>query len=87
MHRIKMGDSYEDAAMFARKQFIDYDIQAPAINALRNSMTPFISFTYRMIPILVETAVLRPTKYVKYAVLGAGLTQLEGMYGGEEDKK
>ena len=87
MHRIKMGDSYEDAAMFARKQFIDYDIQAPAINALRNSMTPFISFTYRMIPILVETAVLRPTKYVKYAVLGAGLTQLEGMYGGEEAKK
>ena len=87
MHRIKMGDSYEDAAMFARKQFIDYDIDAPAINALRNSMTPFISFTYRMIPILVETAVLRPTKYVKYAVLGAGLTQLEGMYGGEEAKK
>ena len=36
-----------------------------------------------MVPILVETALLRPTKYVKYAVLGAGLTQLEGMYGGK----
>lgn len=86
MHRIKMGDSYEDAALFARKQFIDYDIKAPAIDMLRNSVTPFIAFTYRMVPILAEAAIMRPTKYAKYAALGYGLTSLEGMIGGEEAK-
>ena len=86
MHRIKMGDSYEDAALFARKQFIDYDIDAPAINHLRNTATPFLSFTYRMIPILAETAVMRPTKFAKYAALGYALTNLEGYIGGEEAK-
>lgn len=86
MHRIRMGDSYEDAALFARKQFIDYDIKAPAIDALRNSVTPFIAFTYRMVPILAEAAIMRPTKYAKYAALGYGLTSLEGMIGGEEAK-
>lgn len=86
MHRIRIGDSYEDAALFARKQFIDYDIKAPAIDKLRNSVTPFIAFTYRMVPILAEAAIMRPTKYAKYAALGYGLTSLEGMIGGEEAK-
>ena len=80
MHRIEMGDSYTKAAAFARKQFIDYDINAPAINILRNSVTPFLSFTYRMIPILTEAAIMRPTKFIKYAVLGSALTQMEGLY-------
>ena len=87
MHRIELGDSYADAAMFARQKFIDYDIKAPAINALRNSVTPFLSFTYRMVPILAETAIMRPTKYAKYAALGYGLTNLEGLIAGEKGKK
>tara|TARA_S200002703_G_scaffold5367_1_gene6266 strand:+ start:1055 stop:4678 length:3624 start_codon:yes stop_codon:yes gene_type:complete len=86
MHRIRLGDSYEDAALFARKQFIDYDIKAPAIDILRNSITPFIAFTYRMVPILAEAAIMRPTKYAKYAALGYGLTNLEEIIGGEEAK-
>ena len=86
MYRIRMGDSYEDAALFARKQFIDYDIDSPAINILRNSVTPFLSFSYRMVPILAEAAVMRPTKFAKYAALGYALTNLEGYIGGEEAK-
>ena len=86
-HRIRLGDTYEDAAKFARKQFIDYDIDAPVINWARNTAVPFLSFSYRMIPILVETAVLRPHKYFKYAALGYGLTKLEEMYGGDEAKR
>ena len=86
-HRIKMGDSDIDAAMFARKQFIDYDINAPVINALRHSVVPFLSFTYRVVPILAETAALRPHKYVKYAALGYGLNKMSELYGGEEEKE
>lgn len=86
MHRIKMGDTYEDAALFARKQFIDYDIDAPVINHMRHTVTPFLSFTYRLVPILAETAILRPHKYFKYAALGYGLSKMEELYGGKEAK-
>ena len=34
MHRIEMGDTYDEAALFARKQFIDYDNQAIKIENL-----------------------------------------------------
>jgi hypothetical protein len=86
MHRIKLGETAEDAALFARKQFIDYDIDAPLINTLRNTATPFLSFTYRLIPILAESAILRPTKFVKYAVAGYGLNKMEELYGGDDAK-
>jgi len=86
-HRIRLGDTYEDAAKFARKQFIDYDIDAPVINWARNTAVPFLSFSYRMVPILIESAILRPTKFFKYIGLGYGLTKLEEMYGGDEAKR
>ena len=85
-HRIRMGDTFEDAAMFARKNFIDYDIDAPVINWARNTVTPFLAFSYRVIPLLVESAVLRPHKYFKYAALGYGLNKFEELYGGQEAK-
>ena len=86
MHRIRLGDTYEQAGLFAKQKFIDYDIAAPAINKLRHTLTPFISFTYRMVPILAETAIMRPTKYAKYAALGYALTNMESYIGGEEAK-
>ena len=86
MHRLNLGDTAEDAALFSRKQFIDYDIDAPVINFLRHTATPFLSFTYRVVPLLAESAILRPTKYAKYAALGYGLSKLEEIYGGEEAK-
>ena len=86
MHRMKLGNTAEDAALFARKQFIDYDIDAPLINTLRNTATPFLSFTYRLVPILAEAAILRPTKFVKYAAAGYGLNKMEELYGGEDAK-
>ena len=86
MHRLKLGDSAEDAAEVARRQFIDYDIDAPLINHLRNTATPFLSFTYRLIPLLAESAILRPTKYAKYIAAGYSLNKLEELYGGEDAK-
>ena len=87
MHRIRMGDTDAEAALIARKQFIDYDINAPVINAMRNTVTPFLSFTYRLVPLLAESAVLRPHKYFKYIALGYGLNKLGEMYGDEEQIK
>jgi len=39
-----------------------------------------------MVPILAETAIMRPTKYAKYAALGYALTNMESYIGGEEAK-
>ena len=88
IHKMQQGYSPSDAAMFARKQFIDYDIDAPAINFLRHSVTPFLAFSYRIIPILAETAIVRPWKYAKYAALGYALNKIGAtMGGGEADKE
>ena len=58
--RIAKGFSQADAALDARRAFIDYNIDAPAINWMRNTITPFLAYTYRIIPLLAETAVVRP---------------------------
>jgi len=84
--RLAKGYSIQDAAFDARKSFVDYNIDAPAINFMRNSVTPFLAYTYRIIPIIAETAILRPWKYVKYASLGYGLNAMgELMVGGDEE--
>ena len=84
--RIAKGFSYSDAALDARRAFIDYNIDAPAINWMRNTITPFLAYTYRIIPILAETAIVRPWKYAKYAALGYGLNQMGDLVGGGDEE-
>ena len=81
MDRKNKGYNPARAAQDARKSFIDYNIQAPGINALRSLPTPFLAYTYRVIPILAETAVVRPWKFAKYAVLGYTLNNLGEILG------
>jgi len=82
MDRLDKGYSAVDAAMDARKSFIDYNITAPAINWMRQFPTPFLAYTYRVIPILAETAFVRPWKYAKYAVIGYMLNNGGDLLGG-----
>jgi hypothetical protein len=70
------------AAKEARKGFIDYNIQAPFINLLRDSALPFFSYTYRIMPILAKTATLKPSKFAKWAAIGYALD-----YAGRERTK
>lgn len=73
--RIEKGYKPIDAATDARVLGIDYDVQAPVINILRDTTHPFISYPYRIIPRLTEAAVKHPIKFGKWAVLGYGLQQ------------
>ena len=81
------GENYSKAfqslkrasAQEARKGFIDYDIKAPFINALRDLPLPFFSYTYRIIPILAETAIKKPHKFAKWAAIGYAID-----YAGKE---
>ena len=84
--RLSKGWKMSDAALDARKSFIDYNIDAPAINWMRNTVTPFLAYTYRIIPILAETAVVRPWKYAKYAALGYGLNKMGDLIGGGDEE-
>ena len=67
MDRLAKGMNPAEAAADAKKWFIDYDINAPLINMMRRGPTPFLSYTYRVVPLLAEAAVKRPHKYAKWA--------------------
>jgi len=75
MDRLDKGFSRSEAALEARKWFIDYDINAPFIQGLKRTAVPFISYTYRVIPLLAESAALRPHKFAKWAALGYGVNE------------
>ncbi len=71
----------------ARKSFLDYDINAPWIDAMRRSAWPFIAFTYRAVPMLFEIAGKRPHKLMKLAMLVGALNMLGvAMSGDDEDE-
>ncbi len=69
----------------ARKSFLDYHINAPWIQAMRQSAWPFISFTYRAVPMLIETAATKPHKLLKLMALAGGLNALGVAIGGGGD--
>lgn len=75
-----------EAGKLARKSFLDYNINAPWIQAMRKTAFPFISFTYRAIPMLMETAAAKPWKLLKLGMLAGGLNMLGYLLsGGDED--
>jgi len=86
MDRLKKGFTPAEAALDGRRSFIDYNIDAPAINALRNSATPFLAYTYRIVPLLAETAIVRPWKFIKYAALGHALNEMGNIMGGGDEE-
>lgn len=81
------GASDIDAGKNARKSFLDYHINAPWVQAMRQSAWPFISFTYRAVPMLAEIAGKKPHKLMKLMLLAGGLNALGAMMagGGDDD--
>ena len=77
------GFNRTQAAQEARKQFIEYDINAPTINALRQTALPFLSYSYRVIPLLAENAILRPHKFLKWSAIGFGLNEIGRIASGQ----
>jgi hypothetical protein len=70
MRRRSLGDTPEVAANVARDQFLNYDIRAPWVNVARQTLLPFIAYTYRAVPIIAKTVAERPWKLAKYATIG-----------------
>ena len=53
---------------------------------MRRSVTPFLAYSYRVLPLLAETAVLRPWKYAKYAAMGYALNEAGVYFGGGDEE-
>ncbi|MER9217857.1 D-Ala-D-Ala carboxypeptidase family metallohydrolase [Mesorhizobium sp. M0644] len=83
MRRRAAGDEPAAAADFAKQQFLDYDIRAPWVNAARNSVLPFISYTYRAVPVIARAIATRPWKLPKYFLIAYALNALA--YGWDDD--
>lgn len=79
------GRTDMEAGKIARRSFMDYSINAPWISALRNSALPFISYTYRAVPMMLETAAKKPHKLLKLMLLAGAVNALGVMIGGGGD--
>ena len=80
------GSTDMQAGHVSRKSFLDYNINAPWVAALRSTAFPFAAFSYRAIPMLAETVAKRPWKVMKLAMIGGLLNALGyAMSGGDED--
>lgn len=86
----KDGMSDLKAGQVARDAFLNYDINAPWINALRRGPLPFIAFSYRAIPMLMKAAIDKPWKIAKYAgiasVLNSAAYMMLGL-GGDDERR
>jgi hypothetical protein len=87
MRQRAQGWTPTEAAIHARDQFLNYDIRAPWINAARRSVLPFLSYTYRAIPLLAHSIALRPWKLAKYATIAYAINALGYMLGGGDEEE
>lgn len=88
VRNLERGMTPNEAAIDARDQFLNYDIRAPWVNAARRSVLPFISYTYRAVPVLTKSIMLRPWKLAKYATLTYAATALSyALLEGDEDEE
>ena len=83
---IRYGKSDIEAGRIARHSFLNYDINAPWIQAARHTALPFISFFYRALPMAINTAKAKPWKILKLMAFWHLVSTIGYMMsGGDED--
>ena len=88
MRRLSQGYSKEDSARIARDQFLNYDIRAPWVNAARNTVLPFISYSYRAVPVIMNSIAERPWKLAKYFTMAYMINSLAYiLWPGDEEEE
>lgn len=79
------GKTDMEAGKISRVSFMDYNINAPWVQAMRNSALPFISYTYRAVPMMLETMAKKPHKLMKLMLMAGALNALGVMLAGGDD--
>jgi hypothetical protein len=55
-------ETYKNSGNFAREAFLDYDIDSKAVRIARQSVMPFVSWTYAILPVMGRIALHQPWK-------------------------
>ena len=68
MDEMAKGVSEADAVLAAQKTLFDYSLVPPSVRYLRNAPVgmPFITFYYKVLPNLLETAIRTPERYLPF---------------------
>jgi hypothetical protein len=82
-HRKALGDTPQAAADMAEKAVFNYSKIPPGIRWAKRFYSPFITFTYKALPRFAETAIRKPWKVAKYAILAQAVEQASRLAGGE----
>lgn len=84
----RRGMNTESAGKFAADSMINYSIDARYINNLRKTVMPFLAWPYRMVPMMIRTALFKPWKL---ATMITGLYALNALSyaitGDDEDEE
>jgi hypothetical protein len=72
------------AALNAQKTLFDYSLVPPSVRYLRNAPLgmPFVTFYYKVLPNLLETAIRHPERYAPYIALPYAYHSLLAAYKG-----
>lgn len=72
------------AALRAQEALFDYSLVPPSVRYLRNAPVgiPFITYYYKVLPNLLETAIRYPERYVPYMAIPYGMHQILKGYQG-----
>ena len=65
----KNGLEIGDATIDAQKWVMDYSLAAPAVKMARRYAAPFLSYQYKIAPLVVESLKKRPWVIAKYAAI------------------
>lgn len=81
----------EEAGHKAKEQFLDYDIDSRAVQLARQSVLPFFSWTYAIIPVLTKIMIEQPWKVASlaaaYTLVGSMLSAAGDDDDDEETRK
>lgn len=74
-HELRRGSNEIDAMLEAQKWLFDYSLVPKTVGFLRKYPigVPFITFYYKALPRIIETAILRPQKFLPYVIMGEAM--------------
>lgn len=80
------AEMMQEAGLFARKAFGDYDIDSKAVKVARQTVMPFISWFYAMAPVLGRIAVYQPWKFANVLAAYMLFEGAMGAMGGDDEE-
>ena len=63
------GASIDEAALEAMKWGMDYSLTSRSVKGLRQTIVPFVSYQYKIAPLIAESLIKRPWVLAKFALI------------------